>query len=373
MIYLDNTVGTPADPEVVRMVKNLIDKTYSSSVAFHTAGRENKSLIEKSRRIISGYLNIKPSEIVFTSGATEANHIAIHSITEKYGISQAITSPIEHPSVLFPLQKLEKQAQIKLHFVSHNSQGEVDLVHLKELLETNSPCLVSLTHANYQTGILLPMKKVGKLCHENNSVFHSDMAQSIGMFGVDLSHIPVDYGSCSARKFHGLPGVGFLYKSCFSKGISPLFLGESQEFGLRAGEQNAALIAGMAKAFEIVRENLLIHQDKLFQLRKYLAEQLMDAVPGSKFLGRIDKGLFSVLTIWLPKPARGDFFIENLDIEGIALGPSETDHFGTRLTPDFLRTKFQANGLIPVRFSFNRFNSKEEIDKVIEHILMLYD
>ena len=173
----------------------MFKKNYGNPSSIHSFGRKSRSLIESSRRKIAKLINASPSEIYFTSGGTEADNMAIRGAVRDAGVKNIITSKIEHPAVLNTVKNLEKQKKISLHFVNLNEMGEIDISHLKNLLEENKNCLVSLMHANNEIGNLLPIDEVSKLCSKYGALFHSDTVQTIAHLPIDVKKNPVDFFS----------------------------------------------------------------------------------------------------------------------------------------------------------------------------------
>ena len=203
-VYLDNAATTPIAPEVVEAMIPVMQMTFGNPSSTHSYGRTAKALIENSRRSIAKAINCQASEIIFTSGGTEADNMAIHSAVGQMGVTRIITTPLEHHAVGHTVEALEKSGAIRLEYVKVRSCGTVELADLEQLLSSSSEkTLVSLMHANNEIGTLLPLKKVSDLCRKYNALFHSDTVQTMGHYAFDMQELDIDYITCAAHKFHG--------------------------------------------------------------------------------------------------------------------------------------------------------------------------
>ena len=211
--YLDNAATTPVHPEVRQAMMDSLNENYGNPSSTHAFGRKAKASVENARKEIAKLFNVSAANIVFTSGGTEADNMAINCSVRDLGVQRIISSKIEHHAVLNCVEFLHLEHKVKLDFVNLDEDGSVDLAHLESLLaDENQPkTLVSLMHINNEVGNILDIQKVGELCQKHNALFHCDTVQSVGHFHLDLSEIPVDFIAVSAHKFHGPKGVGFLY------------------------------------------------------------------------------------------------------------------------------------------------------------------
>src|SRR5258708_12854840 len=207
-IYLDNAATTPLDPEVFEAMKPFMLEDFGNPSSTHSHGRKVRAAIESARKKIAELLNCTPGEIIFTSGGTEADNAIIRGAIQTYTIKKVISSPIEHHAVEHTLVTLEKQGEIKLHFVRLDEKGHVDLIHLESLLKELPNALVSLMHANNEIGNLLDIQKVGDLCQQYNAYFHSDTVQTMGHYKHDLKTLKVHCMPPPPHTFHGPNGIG---------------------------------------------------------------------------------------------------------------------------------------------------------------------
>ncbi len=372
-VYLDNAATTPIDPEVLDAMLPVMKQTFGNPSSIHNYGRETKALVEQARRQVASYFKVSPGEIFFTSGGTEADNMAIKGAVEDLNITHAITSKIEHPAVLLPLENLEKKGKITLDFVKVGNNGHVDLEDLELLLQKNSkPAIVSLMHANNEIGNLLPLKKVAELCQKYHAVFHSDTVQTVGHYSLDLTGIPIHFITCSAHKFHGPKGIGFLYINGNIK-ISPLISGGSQERNMRGGTENVYGIAGLAKALEIAHRTMAAQQEYILGLKSYMIEQLETKIPGVEFNGDAKKSsLYTVLNVLLPETSKKEMLVHFLDISGIAASAGSACSSGSNTGSHVLRNIGTDMNRPSVRFSFSKYNTKDEIDYCVGKIAGVY-
>jgi cysteine desulfurase len=370
--YLDNAATTPLDPEVIRAMVPVLENSFGNPSSIHSWGRETKTAIENARKTVARHLNVTPSEIFFTSGGTEANNTAIFCSIRDLGIKHAVTSKLEHHAVLHTLEELAKDGKIKLSFVNLDDKGRVDLKHLEEILKANDRTLVSLMHGNNEVGNLLPLKEVGQICEKYNSVFHSDTVQTIAHYGFDLKNTNVHFITCAAHKFHGPKGVGFLYINNKIR-INPFIFGGAQERNMRGGTENVYGIVGLAKAIDIAYSQLDEHQKYISDLKKYMAEKLKANITGLKFNGdTLGESLYTVLNVAFPNTENSEMLLFNLDIAGIACSGGSACSSGTHTGSHVLKTLYGNSDRPSVRFSFSKYNTREEIDFVVEKLKELY-
>jgi cysteine desulfurase len=368
-VYLDNAATTPVDPEVLKSMYTVIEGCYGNPSSIHAHGREARAIIEKARKTVAGLLHCSPAEIFFTSGGTEADNTAIRCGITDNNLTHAITSRLEHHAVLHTLEAMEKAGVIKLSFVDIDHKGNIDYVHLETLLRNNPRSLVSLMHANNEIGTLTDIEKVGAICEKFNAVFHCDTVQTMGHYLHEVSKLKIHFLVCAAHKLHGPKGVGFLYVNQRVK-IKPLIYGGSQERNMRGGTENIYGIIGLAKALEIAYSEMALHQEHIQGLKSYMIGQLTEKIPGISFNGELDadKSLYTVLNVSFPEMEMADMLLFNLDIAGISASGGSACSSGTDIGSHVLGA-IGANPNRPsVRFSFSKYNTKEEIDYVVARV-----
>ncbi|MDI5949385.1 cysteine desulfurase family protein [Flavobacterium yafengii] len=366
-VYLDNASTTAIRAEVIQEMTKVMTEEYGNPSSTHSLGRAAKSILELSRKSIAKNLNATAQEIIFTSCGTEANNWILRSAVKDLQVKRIITSKIEHHAVLYTALVLEKEYDIQIDYVDVKPNGEIDITHLVELLSQEKKTLVSLMHVNNETGNVLDLERIGRICQEHNTLFHSDTVQSIGKTTIDLQTIPVDFIVASAHKFHGPKGVGFAFIRKNS-GLQPLFFGGEQEKGLRAGTEALHQIAGMAKALEISYTNLETEQKYIAELKSYLITQLKIEFPEFKINGNPD-GFYTVLNVLLPfAAAKTAMILFHLDMKGIAVSRGSACQSGSIKPSHVLAEMLSAEDLKKpsLRISFSHFNTKEDIDLLID-------
>lgn len=373
-VYLDNAATTPVAPEVVEAMIPVLRETFGNPSSTHSFGRNAKALLETSRRTVAKHLNCSPSEIIFTSGGTEADNMAIHSAVTQLGVKRIITSAIEHHAVGHTADAISLHEKIELVLVNLDSKGNVDLAHLETLLKENKPTLVSLMHANNEIATMIPLKKVADLCRQHNAYFHSDTVQTMAHYAFDLKELDIDFITCAAHKFHGPKGVGFLYVNKKTK-VSSFIHGGAQERGLRGGTENIAGIVGLAKAMDLAYEDVEGHQKHVYNLKSFMIQELKTMFPTVSFHGEtdFDKALYTVLNVCLPATDKTSMLLFTLDLKGVAVsggsactsGATKGSHVLEGIGADMSRPN--------VRFSFSRYTTKEEIEYALLQLQRAYE
>ena len=372
-VYLDNAATTRVDPNVVVVMTDCLRKNYGNPSSIHSFGRKSRALIEKSRRKIASLINALPSEIYFTSGGTEADNMALRGAVRDAGVKNIITSKIEHPAVLNTAINLKKQGLISLHYVKLDDDGQVDLLNLESLLKKYKNTLVSLMHANNEIGNLLPINKVSKVCNKYGALFHCDTVQTLAHLPIDVKLTPVDFIVCSAHKFHGPKGVGFLYVNN-KINITPLIHGGSQEKNMRGGTEYVYGIVGLAKAMEIAFSKMSLHHEHILNLKKHMILKLNSFLPEITFNGLSGdptKSLYTVLSLSIPKFNNSDLLLFNLDLFGVACSGGSACSSGSSKLSHVISEISRKEENVVVRFSFSKYNTIEEIDYVVEKLKYL--
>ncbi|MBD1386314.1 cysteine desulfurase [Mucilaginibacter rigui] len=365
-VYFDNAATTALDPEVLKEMYKVMEGQFGNPSSIHSHGREVRTLIERSRKTIAGLLHTSPAEIFFTSGGTEADNTAIRCGIVDHKLTHAITTRLEHHAVVHTLQAMEKAGVIKLSYADVDSKGNVDYGHLETLLKNNDRSFVSLMHANNELGTLTDIERVGELCEAYNAMYHSDTVQTVGHYKHDLSKLKLSFMVCAAHKLHGPKGIGFLHINHKVK-INPMIYGGSQERNMRGGTENVYGIVGLAKALEMAYADMDQHQAYIQGLKSYMKAQLEQNVPGVEFNGETDpaKSLYTVLNVSFPEMEMADMLLFNLDIAAISASGGSACSSGTDIGSHVL-TAIGANPNRPsVRFSFSKYNTKEEVDYTV--------
>ncbi|MFD0764135.1 cysteine desulfurase family protein [Mucilaginibacter lutimaris] len=368
-VYFDNAATTALDPEVLKEMYKVMESQFGNPSSIHSHGREVRTLIERSRKTIANLLHTSPAEIFFTSGGTEADNTAIRCGIVDHKLTHAITTKLEHHAVVHTLQAMEKAGVIKLSYADVDNKGNVDYDHLETLLKNNERSFVSLMHANNELGTLTDIERVGELCDAYSALYHSDTVQTVGHYKHDLSKLKLHFMVCAAHKLHGPKGVGFLHINHKVK-INPMIYGGSQERNMRGGTENVYGIAGLAKALEMAYADMDAHQTQIQGLKSYMKAQLEQNIPGVEFNGETDpaKSLYTVLNVSFPEMEMADMLLFNLDIAGISASGGSACSSGTDIGSHVL-TAIGANPDRPsVRFSFSKYNTKDEVDFTVSKL-----
>jgi cysteine desulfurase len=365
-VYFDNAATTPIDPEVLKEMYKVMENNYGNPSSIHAHGREARSLVEKARKTIAILLHTSPSEIFFTSGGTEADNTAIRCGIVDNGVKHAISSRLEHHAVIHTLEAMEKSGTIKLSLVDTDNKGNVDYSHLEELLKNNDRSLVSLMHANNELGTISDMERIGDLVAHYGGIYHADTVQTMGHYKHDLSKLKAHFMVCAAHKLHGPKGIGFLHVNHHIK-IRPFIYGGAQERNMRGGTENVYGIIGLAKALEIAYANMEPNHTHIQALKSYMIDQLTENIPGIDFNGETDPdtSLYTVLNVSFPCSDMADMLLFNLDIAGISASGGSACSSGTDIGSHVLNAIGGDSTRPSVRFSFSKYNTKEEVDYTV--------
>jgi cysteine desulfurase len=371
-VYLDNAATTPIDPRVLESMIPYFKEFFGNPSSTHFYGRQTKAAIETTRRNVAKLLNCTPGEIIFTSGGTEADNLAIFNAVENLGVTHVITSPIEHHAVLHSVEKVEC-SKVRISLVNVDNKGNVDLDHLSELIKDDEKTLVSLMHANNEIGTITPIKKVSAICKSKNALFHSDTVQTMGHYAFDVQELDIDFLTCSAHKLHGPKGVGFLYANKQHK-ISPILHGGGQERNHRGGTENIYGIVGLGKALELAFEDLDGHRKHVLSLKSHMIAELTKSIPGVSFYGEIDpeKSLYTVLNVCFPKNPKGNLLLFTLDLKGVAVSGGSACSSGAQIGSHVLKSINADHKRSNARFSFSRMNTIEEIEYALDQVKCIF-
>ena len=372
-VYLDNAATTPIAPEVTAEMLPLLQNEFGNPSSTHFYGRQTKALIETSRRSIAKWINCNPSEIIFTSGGTEADNMAIQIAIETLGVTRIVSSKIEHHAVGHTIEYWEKLGKIEVVWLDVDSKGNIDLNELDTVLSNNQPTLVTLMHANNEIGTMIDLEAVSKICRLYGAYFHSDTVQTMAHYAFDLQHLEIDFITCAAHKFHGPKGIGFLYVNKKVK-VSALIHGGAQERGFRGGTENVYGIVGLAKAMELAYSHLEEHQNQVQELKSYMMNQLQSQLNEINFHGETDpaKSLYTVLNVSLPISSKSGMLLFTLDLKGVACSGGSACSSGSVKGSHVLEGICSDSKRPNVRFSFSRYTTKAEIDFALEQLVSIY-
>jgi cysteine desulfurase len=368
-IYFDNAATTSLDPEVLQAMMPFLTEKFGNPSSIYSYGRETRMAIESARKSVAKILNAHPAEIFFTSGGTESTNTAIYAAIHDLGCKHIISSPLEHHATLHCVEHFSENCEVKLSYVKILPNGHIDYDHLENLLQqSKEKCLVTLMHANNEIGNITDIERVGNLCKEHNAIFHSDTVQTIGHFPFNLRNLPVHFITAAGHKFHGPKGVGMLYINENIK-IHPFINGGSQERNMRAGTENLYGIVGFAKALEIATQNMEAESRHIKEVRDYMKESLLKNIPGIYFNGdQQGNCLYTVLSVAFPKTEKSEMLLFNLDIHNICASGGSACTSGAQNGSHVISAITHNPNQVTVRFSFSKYNTKKEVDKVVDSL-----
>ncbi|MEH7084335.1 cysteine desulfurase family protein [Neobacillus drentensis] len=364
-IYLDYNASTPIAPEVAEAMKPLLDQFYGNPSALHWAGLPVKELLLQARAQVAELIGCSPREVIFTSGGSEANNLALkgYYFKNRHKGNHIITSKIEHPAIMNPCKFLE-QIGAKVTYVDVDRDGKVTLEAIKKEI-TKETILISIMHSNNETGTLQPIKEIGELAQQLGLVFHTDASQSVGKVPVNVNDLKVDMLTIAGHKLYAPKGIGALY---IREGIhlEPLIHGAGHEFGLRAGTENTLLAVGLGKACEMAKQ--YVEDCGIKDLTDYFWMQLKENFGNQIVLnGHSEDRLPNTLNVSFV----GRVGQELLDaIPKLAASTGSACHAGSiELSPVLKEMGVSEEvGMGAIRFSLGRYTTKDEIDQVLESI-----
>ena len=371
-VYLDNAATTQVREGVINKMQEALSNFYGNPSSTHSFGRSAKTGVESARKTIAKYMNAHPSEIIFTSGGTEADNMILRCAVRDLGVQTIITSKIEHHAVLHTAEELEKEYGVSVRFVDLDKDGNPDMENLESLLKAeDSKKLVSLMHVNNEIGNIIDLHRIGELCQKTGALFHSDTVQSIGHYPWDVQKTPIDFFTAAAHKFHGPKGIGFAFIRKNS-GLKPLIFGGSQERGYRAGTEPFHNIVGLEEAFVQAYTNLEEETKAVKELKQYFIERIKLEIPEATFnglSGDMEGSTYTLTNVRLPfDKQKGLMLLFHLDIKGIACSKGSACQSGSNLGSHVLQEILSEEELEKpsLRFSFSKYNTKEQLDYTIQ-------
>jgi len=368
-IYFDNAATTALEPQVLDAMMPYLTTHFGNPSSIYSYGRETRLAIENARKTVAKILNAHPAEIFFTSGGTESSNTAIIAAVRDLDCRHIITSPIEHHATLHTVEFLHCNKEATLSYVKLLPNGHIDTNDLKNLLaESKEKCLVTLLHANNEIGNMLDINEVGELCKLYGAIFHCDTVQTVGHFPFNLRKTPVHFITGAAHKFHGPKGAGILYVNENVK-IKPFVHGGSQERNMRAGTENLYGIVGFAKALELATKNYEQDSTYIRGMKIYMMEQLKKHIKDVSFNGDpLGRSLYTVLSVNFPKTEKSEMILFSLDINNICASGGSACTSGANAVSHVIQAINNDLNLVTVRFSFSKYNTKEEVDNVVEKL-----
>ena len=376
-IYLDNAASTPILDEVLRDMLPYLKEHYGNPSSLHMFGRTTMRAIQKARRSVSSLIGCKENEVIFTSGGTEANNLAVKGIAESVRLrnpekDHIIASSIEHESILEPFRYLEKNG-FDVTYLPVTKRAEIEARSLRKAMKPGRTAFASIMFCNNEVGTIQPIRELACIVHKDEGLFHCDAVQAVGKIPIDVNYLGVDLLSMSSHKINGPKGVGALYAR---NGLKlPTFThGGGQEFALRSGTENVAGIVGFGKACELARKRLLIYQTEVLALREYLVRRVLGEIPNCRLNGSTDNRIannahFTFFGI------KGEDLIMKLDEMGVAASTGSACSSRHLRSSHVLKAmKFSHLELSgSLRLTVGTQNTKEEMDQVVSILSKVVD
>ena len=368
-IYLDNNATTRLDDDAFDAMIPFFKEEYGNAFSLHLFGKETGKAVAESRKVIADFLGVLPEEIIFTGSGTEGDNLAIRGVARAYKNrgKHIIVSSIEHPGVRNTCKDLEKEG-FEITVLNVDKNGVVDLEQLKSAIKDET-ILISVMHANNETGVIQPIEEIGKIAKENKILFHVDAVQSMGKLEINPKEMGIDLLVFTAHKFYGPKGVGALYVRNGVR-LGKVITGGGQERKLRPGTTNTPLIVGMAKALEKAYAEREEENKRVGELRDYFEEQISARIPEIVINGKDVPRLPGTSSVTF-KYVEGESILLSLSMKGIAVSS------GSACSSDELQASHVLLAMgIPaefahgtIRFSLGKYNTKEEINYTIEAVV----
>ena len=366
LIYLDHNSTTPTHPAVMEAMLPFFSDLYGNPSSVYKLARKSREAMDEARKSVANLLGASPEEIIFTSGGTESDNLAIKGVAyaAREKGNHIITSQIEHHAVLNCCKALEKDG-FEVSYIGVDKFGIIDLDELKEAVKDDT-ILITIMHANNETGVIEPLQDIAKIAREKGVPLHTDAIQTVGKMPVDVNDPGLDLLSLSGHKIYGPKGIGALYLRKGTK-IARLVDGGHHEKNRRPGTENVPGIVGLGKACEIATQKEQGGEAEMKRLRDKLQQGIVEKVPDVIINGHPEKRLTNTINLCV-KFVEGESILLHLDAMGIAASS------GSACTSDSLEASHVLKAMgVPVevahgsiRFSLGRDNTEEEIDRVLE-------
>jgi cysteine desulfurase len=367
LIYLDNNATTRVDPLVREEMAPFFDDLYGNPSSPHEFGGQVERHLTIARNRVADLLGCSPKEIVFTSGGTEADNLALRGIlAANPNKRHIVTTRVEHSAILMPCQELEKQG-FEVTYLGVDGDGRLELGELEAGIREDT-ALVSIMWANNETGVLFPIEEISELCRSKKTLLHVDAVQAVGKVPIDLKRIQVDLLSLSGHKIHAPKGVGALYVRTGVR-IKPILWGGHQERGKRPGTEAAPSIVALGKAAELAGEHLPTEQTAVRRMRDRLEEGLVKTIPNLRLNGAESPRLPNTVNVCFCG-VEGEAMLLLMDQHGVAAS-SGSACLADQLEPSHVLLAMgvsEEDAMGAVRFTFSRYNTEGEVDRVLETI-----
>lgn len=367
-VYMDNGAGKPVDPRVLDEMNLYQTEFYGNPASFHTKGFEALTALKTARKRVAALINADPKEIIFTSGATEANNLALIGGVRRYKKrgTKVVISAVEHISVI-NITKVLRREGFTVELCSVNEHGVIKLGELEKLVDDDT-VMVSIMVANGEIGTIQPIKEAAEIAHAHEALFHTDATAAMGQIDLDVKFSDVDYMTLSSNDMYGPRGVGALYIKTGIR-ITPLMIGGGQEQGVRSGTENVAGIVAMGKAAEIAKEEMEEESKRLTELRDALIEGMLAAIPESYLNGHPENRLPNNANIRYSF-IEGEALIMSLDAIGVQLSSGSACAAKT-LEPSHTLLACglkheEAHGSLV--FTLGKDNNRHQVDYVVQEL-----
>jgi cysteine desulfurase len=370
-IYLDNHATTPVDPRVLEAMLPYYSTEFGNAASrSHVFGWKAEEAVERARGEVAALIGAGPKEIVFTSGATESDNLALKGAAEFYRDKgdHLITVQTEHKAVLDACKRLERQG-VRVTYLPVDRDGLVTAAQVAKAIEDKT-ILVSVMTANNEIGVIQPIAEIGRVCRERGVLFHTDAVQAAGKVPFDVEAMCVDLASLSAHKVYGPKGVGALYvrRSKPRVRIAPIIDGGGHERGMRSGTLNVPAIVGMGKAFALARQEMTAESERVLRLRETLRKALCERIPEVYVNGSLERRLPGNLNISFAF-VEGESLLMGLKDVAVSSGSACTS---ASLEPSYVLRALGVGDELAhssIRFGLGRFTTEEEIDYVLSHTI----
>lgn len=366
-IYLDHAATTPMHPKVVEKMLEVMNSTFGNPSSIHSFGREARHHIDLARETLARSIGAKENEIIFTSGGTEADNMALFGVAESYQHhgKHIITTQVEHHAVLHACQKLERMGY-EVTYLPVDESGRISIEEFTAALREDT-ILVSIMYGNNEVGTIQPISEVGALLKDHQALFHTDAVQAYGVEKIDVNECSIDLLSVSAHKLNGPKGIGFLFNRESIK-ITPRAFGGDQERKRRAGTENVPSIAGFREAVLIASEERTAKRERFGQFKDLFIQKLIEQQVEFQLNGSLEFSMPHVLNLSFPG-TNVESMLVNLDLAGIAVSSGSACTAGSIEPSHVLVAMFgkESERLInSIRFSFGYNTTKEQIVKAVE-------
>ncbi|GBD53861.1 aminotransferase class V-fold PLP-dependent enzyme [Microcystis aeruginosa NIES-298] len=364
-IYLDYSATTPTHPQVIERVATILRHHWGNPSSLHTWGQDTATVIEMAREQVAGLINANPDQIIFTSGGTEADNLAIIGVAQQYNRPRhIIISSVEHSAIAEPCKQLEQQGW-QITRLPVNRQGRVNPLDLKAAIQSDT-VLISIIYGQSEVGTLQPIEELGRIARERGVLFHTDAVQVAARCDIDVRKLPVDLLSLSSHKIYGMQGSGALYIRA-GVDILPLLRGGGQEKGLRSGTQDVPAIAAFGLAAELAQKDLISEKMRLMGLRDRLFDLLADypyLLPTGDRFYRLPHHVSFIVRPDDDSHITGKQLVRQLNLAGIGISSGSACHSGKLSPSPILKAMGYSDreALAGIRLTLGRDTSAADID-----------